>query len=325
MSVGAQLRQAREARRLTIGDVSLQTKIQPWVLQALEADQLHQTSMSPIYARGFLSTYARFLRLDPAALLSQVTLRKDPLLEPAEPALATASSPAARPVPAPAPPAAAAPAPTPAPVVEPPAPAETAEEALAAPRRWKLPQWKVPELKAPEWKAPQWKLPEVQLPEWQIPWEQLERLRVPVLVLAAIAALVIVKPQRWLPKLPRMDAPHQQASVSVVQELPEVTPKPEAAQELRTVPVQGLELAITVRRPTWVQVRADGRLLTQQRLRRGAQETWHAAKRFEIVVAKPSQVDLNLNGESISPLAMAHGGRLLITSQGIRPLPDEHP
>lgn len=289
MSVGAQLRQARQDRSLTIGDVSLQTKIQPWVLEALEADQLHNTTMSPIYARGFLSTYARFLRLDPAALLSQMTLRKDPILEPPEPAAAPTPAPAAKP----------------APVAEPPATAVIAEE---------------PAPTLPSWSLPTWQLPEWHLPQWDIPWDRVERLRVPALVLAAVAALVLVKPQRWLPTLPRIETPHQQASVSVVQELPPPAKPP--VEELKPVPVQALELAITVRRATWVQVRADGRLLTQQRLRRGAQESWHARKRLEIVIAKPEQVDLNLNGGSISPLAMAHGGRLLITPQGVEALPE---
>ena len=79
---------------------------------------------------------------------------------------------------------------------------------------------------------------------------------------------------------------------------------------------------MTVKRPTWIRVRADGQLLTQQRLGGGDQESWTAFKQFELIVAKPSQVDLELNGESISPLAVAHHGRLLITPRGVSQLPD---
>src|SRR3989338_8123165 len=75
LSVGAQLRQAREARELSYGDVTRNTKIQPWVLEALEADRLPQM-MSPIYAKGFLGTYARFLRLEPGRLMAAVSWPK---------------------------------------------------------------------------------------------------------------------------------------------------------------------------------------------------------------------------------------------------------
>jgi hypothetical protein len=83
-----------------------------------------------------------------------------------------------------------------------------------------------------------------------------------------------------------------------------------------------LQLVITASRPTWIKVRADGKLLSQQRLARGANEQWVARKQFEVIVSKPSQVDLVLNGQSISPLAMAHRGRLLITHRGVTPLPE---
>jgi hypothetical protein len=71
-----------------------------------------------------------------------------------------------------------------------------------------------------------------------------------------------------------------------------------------------------------VQVRADGKLLTQQRLQRGANERWMAKKQFELIIAKPSQVELTLNGQPISPFLLANRGRLLITHQGITRLPE---
>ena len=69
-------------------------------------------------------------------------------------------------------------------------------------------------------------------------------------------------------------------------------------------------------------MRADGKLLAQQRLQRGAHEQWTAKKRLELVVAHPSQVALTLNGQSISPQAITHQGRLVITHQGVTPLSD---
>ena len=72
MGVGAQLQGARTDRKLSLSDVTQATKIQPWVLEALEADRL-QDLMSPIYVKGFLTTYARFLHLDPSPLVTQLS------------------------------------------------------------------------------------------------------------------------------------------------------------------------------------------------------------------------------------------------------------
>lgn len=246
MAIGTQLAQARAARKLSIGEVSRETKIQPWVLEALEADRL-QELMSPIYVKGFLGQYARFLRVEPEPLLAQLSWPQEPAHE---------------------------------------------EE----------PVHRVPILPT---------RPAFQI---QIPWERLKRLRGPVLIGAGVVALIVVKPLRWLPALPVL---HRPASVSVISE-----PAPSvSAKSLSTIP--SLELSIAVRRPTWVRVRADGKLLTQQHLPGGTEETWTAKERFEVIVAKPLQVEVMLNGQSISPLAVAHRGRLLITPRGVHRLPEE--
>src|SRR3989338_4352447 len=71
MSVGAKLQQARNERRLSLADVTKATKIQSWVLDALESDRLHE-QMSPVYLKGFLTTYAKFLHLEAEPLIAQV-------------------------------------------------------------------------------------------------------------------------------------------------------------------------------------------------------------------------------------------------------------
>ena len=308
LSIGAQLAVARRARRQSISDVSQQTKIQPWVLEALEADAL-QGKMSPVYARGFLITYARFLRLDHEPLLAQLTAPKEPVV-PEEPPQAQ---------------------------IPPPAPAVSFKlpsfrlPSIKMPAV-RLPAWKVPAVRLPSWKMPAVRLPSIRMPALRIPsvrmpWDLLRRLTPPAVVIAGVAAMLVVKPWQRLPKMvkmPKISVPHQEASVSVIKPAlpaapPKVTPK-----TLATIPVpKPLEVSVVVNGPTWIRVRADGKLLAQERLRRGEQETWTAAKQLELVVAKPSQVDLMLNGRPISPIAVANHGRLLITHTGISALPDE--
>jgi cytoskeletal protein RodZ len=280
MTVGMQLKAARQQRHLSLADVSRDTKIQPWVLEALEADRL-QEMMSAIYVKGFLATYGRFLRLAPEALLAQ--LQWPASADVAAPAAATVSAAAA---------------------------------AAPAPQR---PTEEIPS-------AIQW-------PE--IPWRLLGRLGLGVAAAVALVAVVRVNPIRSTPKssaakVTQKLAPpaSKEQAVAPKPKLASVAPVTEplqvvAAPSLAVVPTQQLELGITANSTTWIQVKADGKLVSQQRLARGAKERWVARKSLEVVVAKPSQIDITLNGQSISPLAIAHQGRLAITHKGVNKLPEE--
>ncbi len=288
MTVGAQLRQARLERKLAVKDVTQHTKIQPWVIDAMESDRLLET-MSPIYVKGFVSTYARFLHVDGESLLAQMPWPKPE----GEPEPAAAPSPPAIPV------------------------------------------------------------------TLRVSWPAVRRMGLTAALAAVILGIVVVKPQRFLPKMslptlahhraasgkpkavasrPKPSAPKQlasaspkaalvapavapvQASVAPVHQAGQITPPP----ALTVKPIAPLELTMTATKSTWIVVRADGKLVTEQKLARGAKERWTAKKRLEIVVAKPSQVDLLLNGQSITPFAIAHRGRLAITHQGVAELPENN-
>ena len=275
MSAGAQLRRGREERKLTLSAISRETKIQPWVLEALEADRLHEL-MSPIYVRGFLTSYARYLRLEPEPLMAQLPLAP-PEPEPQQ-APSTANS-------------------------------------------------QIPVV---------WHVPQIPLPVWR-------RLGAVMAVSAVVATLMVVHPLRALhkvslpklampklhaPKFAKRAVPPASGMKVITPKLASVTPinepvKPAPPPSLTVLPTQPLELAVTAQRTTWIQVRADGKLLAEQRLPRGANEKWTAKKTFEVVIAYPSQVEVTLNGQSISPFAIANRGRLMITHRGITQLPDE--
>ncbi len=67
-SIGEKLRQAREARKITIRDVVKETNISPLYLQALEEEKFDKFP-SETYLIGFLRSYAEFLRLDVDAIV----------------------------------------------------------------------------------------------------------------------------------------------------------------------------------------------------------------------------------------------------------------
>ena len=92
-TVGQQLRQEREARRLSLDEVARATHIRARYLEALEAGQF-DVIPSQAQARGFLRSYASFLNLDPAPLLAEALPISGPT---ARRAPAPTVSPASRP------------------------------------------------------------------------------------------------------------------------------------------------------------------------------------------------------------------------------------
>lgn len=71
-TVGQQLRQAREARSLTIEEVAQTTRIRAHYLKAMEAGEF-DTMPSTAQVRGFVRSYAGFLNLDANPLLAALS------------------------------------------------------------------------------------------------------------------------------------------------------------------------------------------------------------------------------------------------------------
>ncbi len=67
-TLGEFLRKERELKKITLKEVSKNTRIREHLLKAIEEDR-HELLPSPIYVRGFLSAYARYLKLDPHDVL----------------------------------------------------------------------------------------------------------------------------------------------------------------------------------------------------------------------------------------------------------------
>lgn len=65
---GATLAAARVAQGYTIEDISQRLKLSPAQIRAIEADD-HAKLPGPVFARGFIRSYARFLKLDGVQLL----------------------------------------------------------------------------------------------------------------------------------------------------------------------------------------------------------------------------------------------------------------
>ncbi len=69
-ALGERFRAAREARGLSLSDVAEQIRIRSVYLGAIE-DENWTAIGAPVYTRGFLRTYARFLGLDPEEVVGE--------------------------------------------------------------------------------------------------------------------------------------------------------------------------------------------------------------------------------------------------------------
>jgi cytoskeleton protein RodZ len=70
MSLGERFREARAQRGLTLSEVSEHLRIRSVYLAAIE-DENWSAIGAPVYTRGFLRTYARYLGLDPEQAVSE--------------------------------------------------------------------------------------------------------------------------------------------------------------------------------------------------------------------------------------------------------------
>lgn len=74
--LGNILREAREAKGLTLSEVQEQTRINVKFLSAMENGQ-YNLLPTPVHVRGYLRNYARFLSLDPTPILDRYEVGKD--------------------------------------------------------------------------------------------------------------------------------------------------------------------------------------------------------------------------------------------------------
>lgn len=68
-AVGATLKQHRDAQKLSIQDVATRMRLDPRVIESLEADDF-EALPAALYVRGYLRSYAKILNLDPSTLIA---------------------------------------------------------------------------------------------------------------------------------------------------------------------------------------------------------------------------------------------------------------
>jgi cytoskeleton protein RodZ len=89
---GELLKSTRESKNLSLHEIGMSLKINPKILQAIEEGDI--TRLPPkTFLRGFVKSYAQFLKLDGKAVLDSFDRETNPLIDPATDTLAEEPSP----------------------------------------------------------------------------------------------------------------------------------------------------------------------------------------------------------------------------------------
>ena len=82
-TLGSYLKNHRESKKISLREVAKNTRVREHILRAIEEDR-YELLPPATYVKGFLSAYARYLRLDPNDVLLRYerVLRGEPIAPP---------------------------------------------------------------------------------------------------------------------------------------------------------------------------------------------------------------------------------------------------
>ncbi|MCM8779016.1 MAG: DUF4115 domain-containing protein [Candidatus Omnitrophica bacterium] len=84
-------------------------------------------------------------------------------------------------------------------------------------------------------------------------------------------------------------------------------------------PGEELVLKIMAKRDTWLQVKADGKILFQHTLKAGSEESWRAKKSFELGIGEAKNLSIFLNGKPLGSLGYGMKRSIVIDHRGLVP------
>lgn len=296
--IGPSLKEAREARHISIEEIASATKIVPRYLEALENDRF-DLMPGGFFVKGIIRTYAKAVGLDPDEVLGRY--RAAGLLGEPEPKKRFVLK-------------APAPAPTPAPPEEPPA-------RPAGPAAADSPE---PDLSIED--APRPRLSEAARRRlFGLAWRTLTAL----LLVAVLVLLWSNRRPRPPEEKPATATPAETAATTTpepppAQQVPDGTPGPEATAaapagaKVTPVPaaaepvpapargveesVQGVEIEISFQAETWINVLADGVLKVEGVFPPGATARARAEAKLLIHTGNAGGFTFLLNGRPAKPL-----------------------
>ncbi|MFH1868520.1 MAG: RodZ domain-containing protein [Candidatus Omnitrophota bacterium] len=302
VSIGSQLKKAREKKEIAISEVYQQTKIHPDVLSALEEDRFDNI-LNPIYVRGFLKRYAAYLGLDADIILDQYNelgkKEKQTIKE-----------------------------------------SEVPRKNKKG-KTFKLPDVNIPRINFDKGKIKKAaKFLAIIIAALFVVFlfikttvfvagKASQKLSQLAKESDSKKAADSIKP-KLIEKSPPKKAETPASVIKKVEAAVSAPKKKEAAKEepkevlvkqdaVVSIPQQeSLKLTIRAAEDAWIQLKVDGKIIFQNVLSEGSAETWKADKNFEIWTGRAEAMYLNLNGNDLGVLGSGVKKGIVVDRRGIR-------
>jgi cytoskeleton protein RodZ len=287
-SIGARLKSARLEKKLTIDEVYKKTKIHPEVLLAIEEDRFSQ--LSPVYLKGFLKIYSRFLGMNPQEIVEGFQEPKT-IVETVD--LSRRSG------------------------IPPEAGREKDEEKIEA------------VIKGPAFKfnfslfKSYLKIAGIILAAIISLWLLFKIGKFTVTRIKAVAHAIATRPKRAAKPSEKIEKVQTKIKPAVK---PVVKPvvKPEVKSIVKPVvavkPVSSqVELSIRAKEDCYIYLKSDGKTVFQGVLKKGYAEAWAAKDKMELTVGNAGGIELNVNGNPLPPLGKRKQAikNIIITKEGL--------
>jgi cytoskeleton protein RodZ len=301
-TLGSYLKNQRESKKISLREMAKITRVREHILRAIEEDR-HELLPPPTYVKGFLSAYAKYLRLDE----NDVLLRYERLLkgEPVSPPRSEPVKPKEKAI-----------------AVEPPRPKERIPSSPAPKPKQKIPP------------------PQPSKPKKEILWNTKQTWVVAGVVIASLILLYLFSPyssippepvpERAVPEKPAVEeeptalAPPVAAVTSVLKERPVIEGKESLAPSsplpsTTSVPEKkSLSLQLKAVEETWVSLEVDGQSGRGMTLKPGEGISVQASNRIRMILGNAGGLDLVFNGKMLEKFGKSGEVLTLIfTSNGV--------
>lgn len=297
--LGDTLREAREKQGLTYKDIEKGTSIRALYIEYIEKGEYDELP-GDVYTKGFIRSYANFLKLDANALVQAFTAERHKGAAPAaeqKPAApkATVAKPQAKKPEAPS----AQPAAKPVEKVEKAARAETIEkvekpaEQPAAPKQEAAPRKAPVQPKAtavkPQPKQQPKKTPASKPAAPRFTAQDFNEPKRSNGKLIAIVAIVLVVLAGAVYALSGSDDSAKKPATQQTQQVEAPAPKT----------YDGVEVTATFTADCWLEVKADGKTVYEGTLKKGDSQTWKGTDKVTVRVGDAGAVSFSVNGKDL--------------------------
>jgi len=143
-------------------------------------------------------------------------------------------------------------------------------------------------------------------PKLKEPWQKISSFK-----LAKKENKKIEKKNDILTDIENIEKKSTQKKKIQIQTSPAVSANNAAEKEQETAATENMKLSIQAKKSVWITLKIDGRVILEDILKEGDQETWFGQKSFEIKVSRPQHVAIFYNDNLIEALTQYQSPKII--------------